>query len=225
MRGPKARTAEVCGQIRGVGASALRCASEPFGVRVFSHTGEETRFHPLAALCAKSFLQGENEYTDILTGTGVRRVYLKNGKATVAVCKSAISCEEKSVSLKGEEYDCVRLVLAVPHTVFFTDKVYESLLYGIGEKLCKLSGESTRVDIVQVDGGYGCRIISYDRDGGYIQPDGMSGAAAYIAGIKTGLFRTDRINVKCEHGETEISTDERMIYLSADIRKVFGGTY
>ena len=215
----------VCSRRTGIGGSGLVvCTDNPFGARFFRPDGREVPFDASGFFCAASFLSeksGTNKIS-IVTDGGVKECgYIS--KNTMCLRMPVPHFGENDIRIRtadvGSHVDYIRLFFGTSRAVCPIDDIYESILFGIGEKMSKYNSfkNGADVDFVRVVQKNMVEVRSYERGTGYnVSVNGV--VAAVIALCKLGVLEKN-VEVSLDCGKMSVVISD-YISVCASVSKI-----
>jgi len=215
----------VCARRTGIGgAGVVVCADNPFGARFYRSDGREIPFDASGFFCAASFLSekcGTNKIS-IVTDGGVKECgYISNN--TMCLRMPIPKLNENDIRIRtadvGSHIDYVKIFFGTSRAVCITDDIYESILFGVGEKMSKYSSfkNGADVDFVKVVQKNTVEVRSYERGAGYnVSVNGV--VAAVIALSKLGILEKN-VEVSLDCGKMSVVLSD-YISVCASVSKI-----
>lgn len=215
----------ICARRTGIGgAGVVVCTENPFGARFYRPDGREIPFDSSGFFCAASFLSekcGTNKIS-VVTDGGVKECgYIS--KNTMCLRMPVPRFNENDIRIRtadvGSHVDYIKIFFGTNRAVCLTDDIYESVLFGIGEKMSKYSSfkNGADVDFVKVVQKNTIEVRSYERGTGYnVSVNGV--VAAVIALSKLGILEKN-IEVSLDCGKMSVVLSD-YISVCASVSKI-----
>ena len=215
----------VCARRTGIGGAGLvACTDNPFGARFYRPDGREVPFDASGFFCAASFLSekcGTNKIS-IVTDDGVKECgNISNN--TMCLRMPIPSFNENDIRIRTADVvshvDYIKTFFGPCRAVCPTDDIYESILFGVGEKMSKYNSfkNGADVDFVKVIQKNVIEIRSYERGTGYnVSVNGV--VAAIVVLCKLGLLEKN-VEVSLDCGKMSVMVSD-YISVCASVSKI-----
>lgn len=146
-------------------------------------------------------------------------------KLTAGYSKPQLINEQ--IEVEGERFNLTSLIMGVPHTVIFTDKIEDEYVQHFGKLIERhsLFPKGTNVNFVKILDRENIIIRTWERGAGYTYACGTGACACVAAGIAQGLTQ-DRVKVQLRGGNLVIHWRDRGdVYMEGSATEVCEGFY
>ena len=236
---PESLCVSLCDRHYGIGADGIvlieRSGVADAKMRSYNRDGSEGRMAGNNIRCVGKYLYDKgyirSEYVSIETASGVHalRLYLRDGKvSSVSVDMGRARCEERSLTVDGQDYAAVCVDVGNPHCVLFCDGIDALDLAAIGPKFeyHEAFPMRTNTEFVRVVNPTTLRMRTWERGSGETLACGTGACAAVAAAVARGKCPAGKdVTVKLLGGDLTVNCTEEKITLTGSAVLVFEGTF
>ncbi|MBC2856686.1 MAG: diaminopimelate epimerase [Cetobacterium sp.] len=166
---------------------------------------------------------------DVKTAAGIKRVFLHLENGEIKNIKvgmgKAIEVIEGDLTVNSEKFEFSTVIVGVPHTVIFTEKLDVLDVNDLGRQIevKEIFPNKTNVNFVEVINENKVRIKTWERGAGRTLACGTGSCATVIVGHTLGILG-NRVEVITEGGQINVTVKEDgEIYMEGTATTVFKG--
>ena len=236
---PESLCVSLCDRHTGIGADGIvlieRSRVADAKMRSYNRDGSEGKMAGNNIRCVGKYLYDKgyvrSEYVSVETASGVHtlRLFLRDGKvSSVAVDMGRAVCEEKTLTVAGQDYDTVCVDVGNPHCVVFCDAIDALDLAAIGPKFeyHEAFPDRTNTEFVRVVNPTTLRMRTWERGSGETLACGTGACAAVAAAVMRGICPAGAdVTVKVLGGDLTVNYTPEKLTLTGSAVLVFEGTF